>query len=299
MEAVQKGAAIQSMSQTLAERLGFSSGARLLIVHADDLGLAAAVNTAFAAGQQSGLINSGSAMAPCPAFAGVAAFARSHPVSDIGLHLTLTCPKISQPWGPVAPAAEVPSLIDQRGCLHERWTSAVTIRAEDVKRELQAQVERAIGSGINLTHLDSHQHLLQKKNPKLFEIFVQIGFEYDLPVLVSRDWFSACPYLESVAVPHGIVLDRVITIGPKVAPEQWADFYRGEIKRLPPGVSEVLIHPAHDTEDLRAFFQGRQEWGAAWRQRDLDYFTSSEFAELLAQENIQPITWREIASRLR
>lgn len=285
--------------QTLGERLGYGPDARLLIVHADDLGLAGAVNAAFASGQQSGLINSGSAMVPCPAFAGIAAFARAHPQADIGLHLTLTCPKTANRWGPVAPVSEVPSLVDQRGCFHERWTSATAIRVEEVKKELRAQIDRAIESGLHPTHLDSHQYLLQKKNAKLFEIFIQLGRQYHLPLLISREWFPAYPYLQALTTPSDAVLDRIITIGPAVMPEQWPHFYRGELKQLPPGVSEILIHPAHDTEELQTFFQGRREWGAAWRQRDFDYFNGREFASLIRNEGIRLITWREITARLR
>src|SRR3954465_4716475 len=76
--------------QTIAERLGYGPHERLLIVHADDLGLSTSVNTAFAEGQKSGLINLGSAMVPCIGFGEVAVFARSHGGADIGLHLTLT-----------------------------------------------------------------------------------------------------------------------------------------------------------------------------------------------------------------
>jgi hypothetical protein len=61
----------------------------------------------------------------------------------------------------------------------------------------------------------------------------------------------------------------------------------------------MVIHPAFDSPDLQAFFQGRREWGAAWRQRDFDFFSSDGFPSLLAEEDIQLITWREIVARLR
>ncbi len=61
----------------------------------------------------------------------------------------------------------------------------------------------------------------------------------------------------------------------------------------------MVIHPGLDTPDLQTFFQGRQDWGAAWRQRDFDFFNSDEFSSLLEEEDIQLITWRQIAARLR
>ena len=69
------------------------------------------------------------------------------------------------------------------------------------------------------------------------------------------------------------------------------------LEKLPPGVTELLIHPGYDNEELRAFFEDRPEWGAAWRQRDFDFFTSDEFRALLAKYDIKLITWREIATR--
>jgi predicted glycoside hydrolase/deacetylase ChbG (UPF0249 family) len=283
----------------LAEQLGYGPDARLLIVHADDLGLAKGVNEAFFAGQVSGRINSGSAMVPCGDFDGVAAFARQHPEADIGLHLTLTTGPFARPWGPVAPTAQVPSLVDGQGLFHLNWTSKTPIVPGEVEIELRAQIDKAYADGLHPTHLDSHQALLQIKDARLFEIYLRLGRAYGLPVLVSRDWFKPFPYMEALLDESDIVLDRVTTIVNPIPPEQWPDFYRSHIEALPPGISEMIIHPAMDGADLQTFFRGRQDWGAAWRQRDLDIFNSDEFSSLLEEEDIQRITWREIAARLR
>lgn len=283
----------------LAERLGYGPDARLLIVHADDLGLAKGVNDAFFAGLTSGRINSGSAMVPCGDFDAVAAFARLHPEADIGLHLTLTSGPFARSWGPVAPPALVPSLVDSQGVFHRKWTSQTPITPGDVEIELRAQIDKAYASGLQPTHLDSHQFLLQMRDARLFEVYLNLSRAYGLPVLVSRGWFKAFPYLEALLRGDDIVLDRVITISGPIPPEQWPDFYRSKIKGLPPGVSEMVIHPGFDGPDLQAFFQGRQEWGAAWRQRDFDFFVSDGFADLLEAENITLLTWREITSRLQ
>src|SRR5215475_298148 len=89
--------------QRLAERLGYEPGERLLIVHADDLAIAHAVNAAIIKGLGTGLITSASVMVPCPWFPEVAAFAREHPEADLGIHLTLTSERVACRWGPTAP----------------------------------------------------------------------------------------------------------------------------------------------------------------------------------------------------
>jgi chitin disaccharide deacetylase len=284
---------------TLAQRLGYGRHARLLIVHADDLGLAQSVNAAFFNGLTTGLVNSGSVMVPCSGFSEVAAFARSHPEADIGLHLTLTSEGGANPCASVAPPALVPSLVDRQGYLHQNWTQKTRIARADVETELRAQIDKAYASGFRPTHFDSHQFKLQKKTAELFKIYVRLGREYDVPVLVSRKWFANFSYMQPALRPRDIILDNVITIGPKVTLDQWPAFYRNALETLPPGVSEFVIHPAYDDEEMRSLSEGRHEWGAAWRQSDFDFFTSDKFRLLLEKENITLITWREIVKALR
>jgi hypothetical protein len=285
--------------QTLGERLGYGPQARLLIVHADDLGFAQAANAAFVNGLSTGLINSGSAMVPCPWFSEIAAFAQAHPDADIGLHLTLTSERAKCRWEPVASRTQVPSLVDREGYLLQEWTSDTRINPREVEIELRAQIEKAYAGGFRPTHLDSHQFCLQTRGRDLFEVYLGLAREYRLPVLVAREWFTRYPYLQSSLTRRDVVLDRVVLINSKVTPEQWPAFYGRALERLPPGVTEFLIHPGYDNEELRAFFEDRPAWGAAWRQRDFDFFTSDEFRALLAKEHIKLITWREITNRLR
>jgi chitin disaccharide deacetylase len=122
-----------------------------------------------------------------------------------------------------------------------------------------------------------------------------VAHDYKLPVFVTRDWFADHPYLEASLGPSDLVLDHTVTIEPEVTPEKWADFYLTALKNLKPGVTEFVIHPGFDDEELRAATRERSSWGAAWRQRDYDFFTGDQFRAILAEQHIQLITWRELA----
>ena len=282
-------------AQTLADRLGYSPGTKLIIVHADDLGETHAVNAATIKALQAGTINSASLMVPCPWFPEMADYARSHPDADLGLHLTLTSERVYYRWGPAAPADKVPSLVDENGYFHHDWENGQHASPKDVEVELRAQIERALAMGVRPTHLDSHQYRLIMSGKELFDVMLRVAHEYKLPIFVNRDWFAAYPYLQESLGPGDLVLDHTVTIEPGVSPEKWADFYLNALKNLQPGVTEFVIHPGYDDEELRAATRERSSWGAAWRQRDYDFFTSDQFREALAQQKITLITWRDLA----
>src|SRR6202166_3403033 len=282
-------------AQTLAERLGYPPGTKLIIVHADDLGEPHAVNAAAVKALAGGTVNSASLMVPCPWFPEIADYAKSHPDADFGLHLTLTSERVYYRWAPVASADKVPSLVDQNGYFHHDWEKNERINAKEVEVELRAQIERALAMGVRPTHLDSHQYRLIMNGKELFDVMLQVAHEYKLPVFVNRDWFAAYPYLQASLGPGDIVLDHTVTIEPEVPPEKWAEFYMAELKNLKPGVTEFVIHPGFDDEELRAATRERPSWGSAWRQRDYDFFTSDQFRQTLAQEHIKLIRWRELA----
>jgi hypothetical protein len=285
----------RGFAQNLVERLGYPPGTKLLIVHADDLGETHSVNAAAIKALEGGTINSASMMVPCPWFPEIADYAKSHPDADFGLHLTLTSERVYYRWGPVAPADKVPSLVDQNGYFHHEWKDGQHIDAKEVEIELRAQIERALAMGVRPTHLDSHQYRLIMNGKELFDTMLRVAHEYKLPVFVTRDWFADYPYLQASLGPNDIVLDHTVTIGPEIPSEKWTEFYLTALQNLKPGVTEFVIHPGYDNEELRAATRERSSWGSAWRQRDYDFFTSDEFRETLAQQKIKLVTWRELA----
>jgi predicted glycoside hydrolase/deacetylase ChbG (UPF0249 family) len=292
------GSVSAQQSKTLAERLGYPADAKLLIVHADDLAVAHSVDAASTKALETGSVSSASIMVPCPWLTEIAGYAQAHPQADLGLHLTLTSEWALYRWGPVSPREQVFSLLGRDGYLYPTESAAAkNISPKEAEIEIRAQIERARAFGINPTHLDSHMGTLFQTK-ELFEVLARAGHDYKLPFLVSKDIARGGAFASSLA-PDDILLDRVITITPAVTAEHWAEFYINAIKNLQPGLTELIIHLAYDDEEMRAVTFNHPDWGAAWRQRDFDFFTSDQCRKLLDENHVKLITWREIGKLLR
>jgi predicted glycoside hydrolase/deacetylase ChbG (UPF0249 family) len=289
----------QEPQKTIAERLGYPRDAKLLIVHADDLGMARSVNAATIKAFETGLVNSASIMVPCPWFPEIAAYARANPQADLGLHLTLTSEWTSFRWGPVASKDRVKSLLDKDGYLYlTESEAAANADPKEVEIEITAQIERARAFGIQPTHLDSHMGTLYQ-NKELFEVFLRVARKQKLPVRVAKAWFSQTDFLPATLTEDDVYIDRVLDINPSVAATDWTKFYSDAIKNLEPGVTELVIHLAYDDEEMRGATFNHPDWGAAWRQRDFEFFTSDAFRKLLQENQIKLITWRELGKLVK
>lgn len=277
---------------TIAARLGYPADAKLLILHGDDLGVAHAVDTASLDALERGVLSSASVMMPTPWVTEVAAWARAHPDHDLGLHLTLTSEWKSYRWGSVAPATEVPTLLDSTGTL-ARDTPPVAEHADpaQVERELRAQVERALALGLRPTHLDSHMAALFT-TPALFATLVRVAHAYHLPFLTARGVARSLP--PDIRPDRDVVLDTVVTAGPEVPPERWKAFYLDAVRHLKPGLTEMIVHLGRDDAELRAITVDHEPWGAAWRQRDNDVLRSPEFRQALRDNHVVLVRWRDL-----
>jgi predicted glycoside hydrolase/deacetylase ChbG (UPF0249 family) len=281
--------------QTIAERLGYPRDAKLLIIHADDIGVSHSVNRATFAALESGAINSFSAMMPTPWITELAQYVKTHPDADVGLHLTLTSEWNTYRWGPLAPRDEVPSLMDSTGTL---WTRETGIRdnakADEVEREIRAQIAHAYRLGIRPTHLDSHMGSLFTRRD-LYAVLAKVAREHNLPFLALRD--AAGRGGDSLQPPMRegeIALDAVATIGPDVPAARWKQWYLDQVKALKPGLTEFIVHVGYDDAELQAVMRGFDAWGSAWRQRDLDVLSSPEFRQALKDNKVILVTWRDL-----
>ena len=125
---------------------------------------------------------------------------------------------------------------------------------------------RARALGIQPTHLDSHMGTLYQSKA-LFEVFLRVARREKLPVRVAKTWFARADFLPSVLSPDDVYIDRVLDINASVPAKDWAKFYSDAIKKLEPGVTEIVIHLAYDDAEMQGATINHPDWGAAWRQR--------------------------------
>lgn len=229
----------------LGELLGHGPDARLLIVNADDLGLCHATNAGVFDALTDGLATSATLMVPCP-WAREAA--TRYAGEDIGVHLTLNAEFEHYRWGP---ATHSPTLLDGDGgfpaTIEDLFEHA---DVAEVKRELTAQVERAILWGFDVTHLDSHMGTLQLR-PELFDAYLEAAVVFDLPIRLSGATSESAigfPF-RSLAAEEGILFPDHFIHEPGSSVRPLLDAYLADPR---PGVTEILAHPAIDTAELHA-----------------------------------------------
>ncbi len=121
------GAGTCAQNKTVAERLGYPTDSKLLIIHADDLSVAHSVDTASFDALDKKAVTSASIMVPCAWLTEVAWYAKDHPDADLGLHLTLTSEWKVDRWGPVESKNKpLACLIHPAICGRKRsWRSAI------------------------------------------------------------------------------------------------------------------------------------------------------------------------------
>ncbi|MEA1785338.1 polysaccharide deacetylase family protein [Arenibacter sp. GZD96] len=287
-----------SQSLTVAERLGYAKDAKLLIIHADDLGVTHSENRASIAGLEETPVNSASIMVPCPWFPEIAAYARKNKGADLGLHLTLTSEWKYYKWGPVTSTDVVPSLVNEDGYFYSSVDSLIAHASpKHVEIELRNQVKKAYQFGIDVTHLDAHMGAAVS-TPKFLEVYIKIGKEFQLPVLLDGRIYTMGSTITELLNETDVVADAIPTKLPEDQEKGTHQYYETLLNNLNPGLNCLLIHLAFDDAEMQAVTVDHPEWGAAWRQADYEFFSDTANDALLKENNIVLVTWREIRDKI-
>ncbi len=308
----------QKSDTTYAEKLGYPKGAKVLIIHVDDAGMSYDSNEGAIEAITKGAANSTSVMMPCPWVPAFVHFLKQHPEVDAGLHLTLTSEWGEYRWGPLSGKAATPGLVDTEGDL---WPSVADVvkhaSADEVEKEISAQLERARSMGFEPTHLDSHMGTLFA-SPAFLERYIKAGIENHIPVMFpgghdmliqqqmhtpdayvnqlriigKRLWAAGLPVLDDL---HNFSYDWSAPANVNDN-DQTKDYktqkYIEALKLLKPGVTMMIMHCTEPSEA----FQYISDTGPL-RKADLLAMLNPAFKKALKDEGIILTTWRELKER--
>lgn len=234
---------------------------------------------------------------PTPWVTEVANYLKNNPQTDLGLHLTLTSEWTTYKWGSVAPIDEVSSLVNEFGYFHDSTgTYLENAKISEVEKELRAQIQLAVTFGIDFTHFDAHMGAATA-TPELFALYLQLGRENQVPVLVHPETTSNPDFRKHIQETD-ILINASFGMPTSAYPGKMGAHYANTLRGMQPGLNTIIIHMAHDNAESQAITVDRPLWGAAWRQEDYDFFTSEECAQIIEQRHIQLVTWREIRDKL-
>jgi hypothetical protein len=256
---------------------------------------------------------------PCPWVPGFVHFLKQHPGIDAGIHLTLTSEWSEYRWASITGKAVTPGLTDSEGDL---WPSVEDVvkhaSADEVEKEIRAQLDRARSMGFEPTHLDSHMGTLFA-TPAFLERYVRVGIENKIPVMLpggndnliqdqmhasdaviqqlriigKRLWEAGLPVLDDL---HNYSYDWLIPDNIKTDDKKLQAYrtqkYIGALKILKPGITMMIMHCTAPSE----IFSHISASGPL-RKGDLLAMLSPDFKKALKDERIILTTWRELKER--
>jgi predicted glycoside hydrolase/deacetylase ChbG (UPF0249 family) len=289
-----------------AEKLGYPVDSKVVMLHADDIGMCSEANEAVIPYLLNDQIQSAAAMVPCPWFNDIADWYKKHPEMDIGLHLTLTSEWKNYRWGPVSNPSNVPELIDPEGYM---WRGVIDVASRapvtTVEKEVRAQIERAYERGIKPGHIDTHMGTLYSK-VEYAEAFFKVAMEYGIPANVIEFTPDRVQKFRKQGYP---ITARLIESGRKYTLPKLDDFssvpdgknYQNKketffdlIQNLEPGITEIIFHPSIKTEGLKKITN-------SWQQRvwEAKMFSDPEVIQFLKNEGIIFTNWKEMMVRFK
>jgi hypothetical protein len=252
-----------------------------------------------------GEIQSAAVMIPCPNAEEFINWAKENPAMDVGLHLTLTSEWKKHRWGPITPDEEVPGLLDPENML---WRSVPEVvqhaSAEEVEKEIRAQIEQSIAWGYRPDHIDTHMGTLFG-DPSYVKAYMKVAQEYGIPAniidisvpaVLAEFRKQGYPMDDSVVkMSEEYTLPKLdfFSSAPKAdSYEEKVENFKTLIKSLQPGLTEIIFHPSVETDNLRGIT-------GSWQQRvwESQIFADPDLINFFKEEGIIFTNWKEIMTR--
>jgi len=236
-----------------------------VIINADDFGLCPSVNEGIILAHRQGILTSATLMANTSGFDQAVAMARENPALGIGVHLNIVRGR------PLSPPGTIPTLVGADGRFPAdagqiiRKAMTGRIKPAEIERELRAQIEKALATGLPLTHFDSEKHM--HALPPVFKVALKLGGEYGIRKIrfireyalsrrISRSAKAAylslcCRSMRRRIRTAGFVITDAF-YGICNSGRMSADVLRRLVRRLGEGTTEIMVHPGFRPADPAA-----------------------------------------------
>jgi predicted glycoside hydrolase/deacetylase ChbG (UPF0249 family) len=263
-----------------ASRHAATSEQLYLIIRSDDAGMSHSVNMALEKLIASGLPVSVSVMFPTPWYQETVEILKRHPSVAVGIHLTLNSEWKNYRWGPVLGRTAVPTLVDADGYFFPSADALYKNKPDlrEVEKELRAQIDRALKSGLKIDYVDYHMGTVVSY-PEFRELTERLAREFGLGM---SQYFG-----ETRHDPQYWA-----------APREKADSLVAMVNRLQPGFSVVVTHVGIDDSELGSLLDMNTSNPlpemSKNRQGELDALTSKRFRDALNARNVQLLTYRQL-----
>jgi predicted glycoside hydrolase/deacetylase ChbG (UPF0249 family) len=254
-----------------------------LLLRCDDIGMCHAVNEALQQVLAKKIPVSASMMVVCPWFQEAVEILRDHPEVAVGVHLTLNAEWKGYRWGPVAGRSAVPTLVDSAGYFFPSRALFFAHAPDltEVERELRAQIERALGSGLRIDYLDYHMGTAVD-TPELRALVERLAREYRLGV--SR-YFGETDVAGLYTTEPARKPDTLVAL---------AGTLEAGTLRL------MVFHIGRETPEMDALVDLNPHGLApmsAHRAAELRALTSEAFLSRLAAKGVRLLTYRDLIAR--
>jgi predicted glycoside hydrolase/deacetylase ChbG (UPF0249 family) len=263
-----------------------SSAAPEVLLRLDDIGMNHSVNLAIEKVAKTGMPFSVSLLFACPWYQEAAEILKKYPNVTVGVHLALNSEWRNYRWGPVLGKGGVPSLVDSDGYFLPSVPAFLASKYDlgEVERELSAQIERALRSGLKITYVDAHMGMIEA-TPQLREVEERIAKKYGLGIssyfgesLFSL-WGEAPTSKKSALLTHLASARR-------------------------DSVNLIEVHVAERTPEMEVIYdmnapaQNAPDAGVvAHRKAELETMLSPELAELVRSGKIRLVTYQTLVAR--
>ncbi|MCA9101815.1 MAG: ChbG/HpnK family deacetylase, partial [Planctomycetales bacterium] len=251
-----------------------------------------------------GFATSASAVVPGTWFTEFAEWCRSHPGHDVGVALALNSEMPYNRYGPVAPRSEVASLVDADGYLAATTLqSVINADAGEVERELRAQIERALKSGVKPGHLSPHLGTLVAR-ADLMDVYLRLAREYWIPAVMVELTDAHIEQFRSEGFPLDEATVRAVREYPLPKLDHiefipTADSYEAKRERfmelarsLRPGITQITYSPTVKSMAVERLWPQWQQY--VW---DAQLIADPEVRTFLVDEGFVLTDWIEMMQR--